>query len=88
MTATRGLRRVSDGPVSKENRNRTDRPTRTCPASGMCPKRTNRTNRTPPPVIPALPIRDKGTCELRIPAAKFDAFVLIGLIGRHGGTLQ
>ena len=40
------------------------------------------------PVILALAIRDKGTCELRIPAAKFDAFVLIDLIGRHGGRLQ
>jgi hypothetical protein len=40
------------------------------------------------PVILALAIRDKGTCELCIPAAKFDAFVLIELIGRHGGSLQ
>jgi hypothetical protein len=40
------------------------------------------------PVILALAIRDKGTCELRIPAAKFDAFVLIDRIGRHGGRLQ
>ena len=40
------------------------------------------------PVILALAIHGVGTCELRIPAAKFDAFVLIDLIGRHGGTLQ
>ncbi len=85
MTTTRGLRRASDGPVSKENRNRTDRPTRICPASGMCPKRTNR---TPAPVILPLAIRDKKTCELRIPAAKFDAFLLFDLIERHFGTVH
>ena len=36
------------------------------------------------PVLVALAIRDVGTCELAIPAAKFDAFLLLELIERHG----
>ena len=36
------------------------------------------------PVLLSVAIRDMATCELAIPAAKFDAFLLIELIGRHG----
>jgi hypothetical protein len=40
------------------------------------------------PVILALAIREKGTCELRIPQEKFDPFLLLDKIVRHSGTLQ
>ena len=40
------------------------------------------------PVILALAIRDKGTCELAIPTAKFDAFKLLALIERHDGSAK
>jgi len=40
------------------------------------------------PVILALAIRDKGTCELRIPREKYDPFLLLDLIERHGGTVH
>ncbi len=40
------------------------------------------------PVILALAIRDKGTCELRIHREKFDPFLLLDLIERHGGTVH
>lgn len=40
------------------------------------------------PVILALAIRDKGMCELAIPATKFDPFALIELVGRHGATVH
>jgi len=39
-------------------------------------------------VILALAIRDVGTCELRIPKAKYDPFLLLDLIERHGGTVH
>ena len=40
------------------------------------------------PVIVALAIRDVGTCELAIPAANYDAFALLAMIGRHGATVH
>lgn len=40
------------------------------------------------PVAVAVAIRDKGTCEVHIPAARFDAFALLELVARHGGTLH
>ena len=40
------------------------------------------------PVSVAVAIRDKGTCEVLIPAARFDPFALIELVGRPGGTLH
>lgn len=36
------------------------------------------------PVPVAVAIRDKGTCEVLIPAARFDPFALIALVERHG----
>lgn len=36
------------------------------------------------PVIMALGIRDVETCELAIPRAKYDPFLLLDLIERHG----
>lgn len=38
------------------------------------------------PVTVAVGIRGKGTCELHIPAARFDPFALLELVGRHGGS--
>jgi hypothetical protein len=38
------------------------------------------------PVIVALGIRGQATCEIRIPREKFDPFLLLDLIERHGGT--
>lgn len=40
------------------------------------------------PVIVALGIRGQATCELRVPLAKFDPFLMLDLIGRHGGTVH
>jgi hypothetical protein len=40
------------------------------------------------PVPVAVAIRDKGTCEVHIPAARFDPFALLELVGRHGGTVH
>lgn len=40
------------------------------------------------PVPVAVAIRDKGTCEILIPAARFDPFALIELVGRQGRTLH
>lgn len=42
------------------------------------------TEADPEAVMLALAIRDVGTCELRVPRAKFDPFVLLDLIERHG----
>lgn len=36
------------------------------------------------PVPVAVAIRDKGTCEVLIPAARFDRFALLDLVERHG----
>ncbi len=52
------------------------------------------TEADPEAVILALGIRgampDGGivTCELRIPRAKYDPFLLLDLIERHGGTMH
>ena len=35
------------------------------------------------PVPVAVAIRDKGTCEVLIPAARFDSFALLELVERH-----
>lgn len=40
------------------------------------------------PVPMAVAIRGKGACEVNIPAARFDPFALIELVGRHGGTIH
>lgn len=40
------------------------------------------------PVPVAVAIRDKGTCEVLIPAERFDPFGLLELVGRHGGTVH
>ena len=40
------------------------------------------------PVLLTLAIRGQATCELAIPAGKFDAFALLALIERHGATMQ
>ena len=41
------------------------------------------TETEPEAVILALAIRDIGTCELRIPRARFDPFLLLELVERH-----
>ena len=46
------------------------------------------TEADPEAVILALAIRGVATCELRIPRAKYDPFLLLDLIDRHGGTVQ
>jgi len=40
------------------------------------------------PVPVAVAIRDKGTCEVHIPAARFDPFALLDLVTRHGGMVH
>lgn len=40
------------------------------------------------PVLLTVAIRDVATFELAIPAAKFDPFLLLSLIDRHGGTVH
>lgn len=40
------------------------------------------------PVIVALGIRDQATCELCIPRATFDPFLLLALIERRGGSVH
>ncbi len=46
------------------------------------------TDAEPDAVIMALAIRDKGTCELRVPREKYDLSLLIDLIQRHGATVH
>jgi hypothetical protein len=46
------------------------------------------TQADPDAVILALAIRGRATCELRIPREKYDPFLLLDLIERHGGTLH
>lgn len=46
------------------------------------------TETDPEAVILALAIRGVGTCELRIPREKYDAFLLLDLIEKHGGTIH
>ena len=38
------------------------------------------------PVIVALAVRGQATCELRIPRKKYDAFLFLEFIQRHGTT--
>jgi hypothetical protein len=40
------------------------------------------------PVPVAVAIRDKGTCEVLIPAGRFDPFALLDLAAKHGGALH
>ena len=40
------------------------------------------------PVPVAVGIRHKGTCEVHIPAARFDPFALLDLVAQHGGTVH
>ena len=40
------------------------------------------------PVLVSIGIRGVAAFEFAIPAAKFDAFLLLDLIGRHGGTVH
>ena len=40
------------------------------------------------PVPVAVAIRDKGTCEVHIPAARFCPFKLLELVAKHGGTIH
>ncbi len=42
----------------------------------------------PDPVLLTLAIRGKATCELRIPRDKYEPFLLMTLIDRHGGTIH
>lgn len=42
----------------------------------------------PEAAILVLAIRGRATCELRIPRKKYDPFLLLDLIERHGGTLH
>lgn len=46
------------------------------------------TEANPKAVILALAIRGRATCELRIPRDKYDPFLLLTLIQRHGGTVH
>ncbi len=39
------------------------------------------------PVPVAVAIRGKGACEVLIPAARFDPFLLIDFVARHGTTV-
>jgi hypothetical protein len=40
------------------------------------------------PVPVAVAIRGKGTCDVHIPAARFDPFKLLDLVAKHGGTVH
>jgi hypothetical protein len=42
----------------------------------------------PDAVILALAIRGVGTCELRVPRKKYDGFLLLDLIARHGAAVH
>lgn len=42
----------------------------------------------PEAVIVALAIRDRATCELRIPRAKWDGVLFLELLERHAGTIH
>jgi hypothetical protein len=42
----------------------------------------------PEVILLTLAIRGRATCELRIPGAKYDAFLLLNLIDRHAGTVH
>lgn len=42
----------------------------------------------PRAVIVVLAIRERATCELRVPRDKYDGLLLLDLIERHGATLH
>src|SRR5262245_58772593 len=42
----------------------------------------------PEAVLLTFAIRGKATCELRIPRAKYDGFLLLDLVRRHSGTVS
>lgn len=42
----------------------------------------------PDAVILTLAIRGKATCELRIPHDRYEPFLLLDLLDRHGATVQ
>lgn len=42
----------------------------------------------PDSVILTLAIRGKAACEFRIPRERYDPFLLLDLIERHGGTIH
>ena len=46
------------------------------------------TEADPEAVIVVLAIRGRVSCELRIPSAKYDPFLLLDLIERHGATIH
>ena len=46
------------------------------------------TESEPEAVLLTLAIRGKATCELTIPKAKYDPFLLLDLLDRHGGTVH
>ncbi len=46
------------------------------------------TEADPEAVLLTLAIRGRATCELRIPKAKYDPFLLLDLLERHGGTVH
>lgn len=46
------------------------------------------TEADPEAVLLTLAIRDKGTCELRIPRAKYDPFLLLDLVERYTATVH
>ena len=46
------------------------------------------TRADPEAVLLTLAIRSKATCEIRIPRAKYDPFLLVDLIRRHSGIIR
>ena len=46
------------------------------------------TESDPEAVLLTLAIRGRATCELLIPKAKYDPFLLLDLLDRHGGTVH
>ena len=42
----------------------------------------------PEAVLLALAIRGRATCKLHIPKAKYDPFLMLDLLDRHGGTVH
>ena len=46
------------------------------------------TQSNPEAILLTLAIRGQATCELRIPRDRYDPFLLLDLIERHGGTMH
>ncbi|MEK6212230.1 MAG: hypothetical protein AABM64_18040 [Pseudomonadota bacterium] len=42
----------------------------------------------PEAVILALAIRGRATCELRIPRNRYDPFLMLDIIDKHGATVH